>query len=174
MLSDNQLTHHQGRLMVITIIALAMTTGAGIFAGYVCLTADWEVVDRPPKVFNVMGAVTGFLIYGISFAATMLFPRTPDTIRPPTSRDNSTSTAVEDSAIQGIIKLITTEYAVRYALMEGAIFLNIMVLMLEARWLTVVTVCVGFALMVLRFPFKFRTTAQLCQRFEEWQRTSLS
>lgn len=170
MLSDQQLHPYRGRFMVIQIVAFALMMGALVFTGIISQMVNWEVIGNPPKIFNVLGAATAFLMYAISFGATLLFPRLPTDVASPQNSTDEVDESVQKSAIEAILKLMTTEYVVRYAIMEGGVFLNAMVLMLEPRWITVVAIGVGVLLMILRFPLKLRTLPQLCQRYEEWHR----
>ncbi|MEL7497897.1 MAG: hypothetical protein AAFN77_09825 [Planctomycetota bacterium] len=169
MLNEQQWSKVSTRLTVIQIVALAMIMGSVFFAGLIASMADWSFIGEPIKMLNVIGAGTALLIYGISFAAPMIFPSIPKEI--PKLGGDEPSDQLKDKAVAGILALISIETVIKYALIQGGIFLNAMVFMLEPRWVTLIIVALGGLLMLLRFPLKFRLRGNIDQRIEEWQRS---
>ena len=167
MLSDQLLETFKPKLLALQIVPLAMMGGAVVFAGAISTMADWSVVDRPFKIFNLIGAGTAVCMYVLAFVVPSLFPKTPDQLPQP---GDQLSSDLEEKAVSGIIGLLTTETIIRYALIEGGVMLNLMVLMLEARWVSVIVAGLGFVLMLLCFPLNSRLQDRISDRFDAWRR----
>lgn len=164
MLSDDQLRDIQPRLMINLIVAGAIFMGGVLFAAVIAITADWNVVGQPSKMLNTLGAGTAIVMYGLAFAIPRTFPRVPDSVAPQQGE------ATFLVGLQQIASLMTTETIVRYALIEGGVFLNITVFMLEPRWVTAVVIGLGLLVMLVSLPLPGRAVNQFQQRVEQWQR----
>ena len=167
MLSDEQIKQLRGKIMTLVIIAAALVNGALVFAFIVGAVTDWTDVNRPLKIFNLIAAGTALLMYVLAFLVPTLFPKAPEKV-PAAAGGIPTSDPDEDKlrAALEVLSLLTNETVIRFALLEGGILLNVMVCMLEPRWISVGAAGLGFLLMLICFPFPGRVVRSIEDRLD--------
>lgn len=166
MLTEQQRSEVRPRLFALQIIAISMIFGAIVFAGMVASMADWSLIYEPIKMLNTIGIGTAVVMFIIAFLAPSMIPPVPVNVgKAPVDPDP----AQDAKAIKGIIASLSTETVIRFAILEGAIFLNVMVFMLEPRVATIVVIGIAVFLMLASMPFPFRSMTKLNHRFENWR-----
>ena len=164
MINDEQLEAIRPRLMINTIIGAAILMGGLMFGAVIGSTADWSLIGQPTKMLNTLGAGTAIVMYGLAFGVPQLFPRVPETSAPDPSDPGF------QAGLQQIAGLLTTETITRFAILEGGVFLNITVFMLEPRWITAIAAGLGLLIMLFILPLPGRTIDQFQTRADQWQR----
>lgn len=164
MLNEQQNTVALGTIRTTQIIAAAMTLGALFFAGTMALiVVDWGEFGGPVKLMSTLAAASTIIFFGLAMIIPSLFPTLPEDIK---ALDDP---AVQNLAVAEIGKLLTSQTVVRYALLEACVFTNVLPLMFEPRWVSVIAAGLGILLMFVFFPASSRQLRKIAHRFESWK-----
>lgn len=164
MLNEQQNTIAGGTIGVTQILAAAMTLGAVFFAGTMALiVVDWSQLGGPVKLMSTLATASTIIFLGLAAVIPSMFPTLPEKIKA------SDDPATQNRAIAEIGKLLTSQTVVRYALLEACVFANVLPLMFEPRWISIVGAGIGILVMLAFFPTRSRLLAKIERHFEEWQ-----
>ncbi len=144
MVSDEQLALMRPKLATARIIAAALIVGVLIFTGLLFVIVDWEKLGEPLKLLTLIGAVTGVALFAMSIFAPGLFAGGA-TIGTKDATDS-------EKEVKSLANSFVVETLIRYFLIEGAIFLNLMVFMLEPHKASLIVVAIGVLLMLVSYP----------------------
>ena len=144
MLTPEQIADIRPKLVLIQTIAAALIIGVVVFAAVIFAIVDWGNLNDRLKMLSLIGAVTGIFMFGLSIVAPKIFASGRDAA-PPADSDQS-------NAIKPILESLMAENLIRFALIEAAIFLNLMVFMIESHRAALVVVGIGILLMLICFP----------------------
>jgi hypothetical protein len=158
MLTPEQITDIRPKLVVIQIIATALIIGVIVFAAVIFAIVDWGNLNARLKMLSLIGTVTGIFMFGLSIVAPKVFASGND-VAPPADSDQS-------DAIKSILDSLMAENVIRFALIEAAIFLNLMVFMIEPHRAALVVVGIGILLMLICFPRQSRMITTIENRLE--------
>jgi len=144
MLTDEQVQQIRPRLLTIQAVAAALIVGDLMFAGAISVVVDWENVAERVKMLTLIGMIAGVFIYALSIVVPKVFASGTN-LRPPTK-------VVDQEEIASTANTMMTEVLIRFALINGAIFLNLMVFLIEIHIASLVVAAIGLLLMVALFP----------------------
>jgi uncharacterized membrane protein len=144
MLTPEQTENIRPKLAVIQMIAAALIVGVIVFAGVIFAIVDWENLNERIKMLSLFGAATGILMFGFSIVAPRVFASSHH-VALPAKPDQS-------EAIKPVLDSLMAEHIIRFALIEAAIILNLMVFMIEPHRAALVVVGIGILLMLIFFP----------------------
>lgn len=145
MLDQEQIKRIQPKLLFIQVIAGALILGALSFAAAMIVIVDWENLNDAVKMLTLFAGATGLFIFVMSIFVPMIFTSHPQATQ-------ATDGARENSAIDAAVTTLVTESLIRYALLEGGIFLNLMVLIIEPHLASLVVAGIGLLFMLALFP----------------------
>ncbi len=160
MLTREQSERIKPRLLAIQIVSLGILMGAILFAGVVATIIDWNDLNRNVKLMSLIGAATGCSMYGLAFIALKIFSSS-STQSLAFELKKSNQELDEEQAIDGCLNQLLTNKIIFSAIVEGAIFLNLMTFMLEQSVVALTVAGAGILLLVISFPFKSRLIGQL-------------
>jgi hypothetical protein len=164
MLNEQQSTIANGTIGVTQILAGAMTLGALFFAGTMALVVvDWSQLGGPVKLMSTLATASTIIFLGLAIVIPSLFPTLPEKIKA------SDDPVTQNRAIAEIGKLLTSQTVVRYAILEACVFANVLPLMFEPRWVSIIGAGIGVLTMLAFFPMKSRLLAKIADRFEAWK-----
>lgn len=158
MLTPEQTNNVRPKLVSIQIIAAAMIVGALVFTAVICTLVDWANLNKHLKMLSLIGTVSGILMLGLSFVAPRVFASGYE-VSLPTDSDQST-------AIKAILDTLVAENLIRFALIEAALFLNLMVFMIEPHRAGLVIVGIGVSLMLIYFPRQSKMISVIADRLD--------
>ncbi len=144
MLTPEQITAIQPKLVVIQLIAAALITGVLVFAGVICAVADWGGLNDRLKMLSLIGAVSGVFMFVLSVVAPKVFASG--------QAESGPAASDQPDVIKTHLNSLLTETLIRFALIEAAIFLNSMVFMIESHRVSLVVVGIGILVMLFCFP----------------------
>ena len=144
MLTDEQVQQIRPRLLTIQAIAAALIVEVLFLAGVLSAIVDWENVADRVKMLTLIGMIAGVFIYALSIVVPRVFASGTN-LRPPTK-------VVDQYEIASTASTMMTEVLIRFALINGAIFLNLMVFCIEIHVASLVVAAIGLLLMVAFFP----------------------
>lgn len=146
MLDQAQITRIKPKLMLIQVVALALILGAMAFAAVSSVIVDWENRNDQIKMLTLFAMTSGLFIFAMSIFIPKFFATNH------TAGQHSTRESVSDKSVDAIVPMLMTETVIRYALIEGGVFLNLMVLIIEPHLATAVVAGIGLVLMLAMFP----------------------
>jgi hypothetical protein len=157
MLNQDQIKRIQPKLLLIQVIAAALILGALAFATAMSVMVDWENLNDQVKMLTLFAGVSGLFISVMSIFVPKIFASHPGVTK-------ATGDALEDRDIDAAVATLTTESLIRYAMLEGAVFLNLMVLIIEPHLASLVVAGIGLLLMIVLFPRQSRLVAAIEDR----------
>ena len=143
MLSEEQKTRLRPRIVALQSIAGIMLVASTLVAGVIATIAIWDELGDPLSMLPLIGTIFGILMIGSGIVFPLVFA------------GESVTGNSEEEKINSAVQAITVEFLVRFALIQAALFTNLMVLMLD---LHVVTLgIIGLATVVFLFLFPFQS-----------------
>ena len=143
MLSEEQRTKLRPRVASLQSIAGAMLAGAILAAVVIGTIADWDELGDPLSMLPLIGAVFGMLMVGSGIVFPLVF-----------AGELATGDS-EEEKLKSAAQAVSVEYLVRFALVEAALFTNLLVLMLDLH--TVTLGIVGLAILTFLFLFPIQS-----------------
>lgn len=169
MLNEEQIQSLAPKFRVIQILAIAILMGALMFTGVIFALADWNAVDANTKFLAVIGALTGFSLLGLAWIVPSLTAGSTEQIARDVAVEPDDPNFDEQVADRFLAQMQTRQI-VFYAILEAAIFLNLIVFHLESSILSLIVIGLAFAAMVIGFPGKSRLLARLEQQINDVKR----
>jgi len=165
MLSKEQTQQVAPKLLATQLVIVAMLIGLIALVAVICFAlVDFDNLNPRIKMLTLIGFVAGMLLFGLSVVVPKIFA----TDVPVKGNDE----AAESSAISAIVNAMFTENVARAAVIEGGVFLNAIVFMLEPHIASLVVIGIGVLLMLASFPLRNRQLATLEERFEQFKRSA--
>lgn len=172
MLSQELQQYIVPKVRVGQFIAGGLLMGVIMFSGCISLIANWENYGQPLKLLTLIGAVAGFSVFILSLLLPILFSKVPtklEVLKKASNFDELDKDAQDKVTADLILNMLATEKIVRGALIEGAIFLNVVVFLLEPHLVSLVVVGAGFLLMLVMFPRVSRVLAKTEDRIRDFR-----
>lgn len=164
MLTKDQKQQAAPKFLLTQIVAVALMLGVfGLIAVICFVLVDFDNLNPRIKMLTLIGFVAGMLLYGVSIVVPRIFA----TDLPAKTDDESG----ERKAITSIVNAMLTEKIAQVAVVEGGIFLNAIVFMLEPHVSSLVVIGIGIVLMFAYFPRRSRQMAVLEERLESFQKS---
>lgn len=170
MLDREQLTRINPKLRTIQIICGALVLGSLAFTLVVSVLIDWRLMTGEIKLLTLIGAVTGLMLCSMAMIVPRLITSSPTHLAAQLLSKSETGEVSDATIIDASLENLQTNRILFYALIEGAIFLNLMTFLLEQSAGALVIVGIGFALMVFAFPFTGRLTGWIEQNLTDIRR----
>lgn len=146
--------HDQLRPTTKTLQAVsASMAAAALIGGIVIVGMVPEALNNKPKMLVMLGGFTGMVSYGLSFVVAAVFNT------PIPADETPTEAQIKKAAGQ-----IANSHVIRCAIIEGGIFLNLMVLLLERNFISAAVVVLGFLLLCVLFPTHRRFAKAISRR----------
>jgi hypothetical protein len=122
-----------------------------------------DPLNNDPNMLVILGAFTGMVSFGLSYVVAAIFNSDHSSNSAQNHNNNSTNLNPEDSAnplvdadtekqIQRASSQVMNSHIVRSAIIEGAVFLNLMVLLLERNYISVAVILLGVLLLLVLMP----------------------
>jgi hypothetical protein len=170
MLTTEQQNLAQPKLKTILIIYGALGMGMLMFLVTIGLIADWKKLSTEADMMALMGAVVGLMTYGMSFIVPKLMSADPAEIAANLTKQSGTSAVPAEEVINSLVSNYTNNRIVAGALLEGGVFLNLIVFLIEPNTVSIAVALIGFLIFVFRFPFLGGQMAKLDSDLREVQR----
>jgi hypothetical protein len=146
---------------MIQVVAGALLLGVLILSGVIFVAlVDLNDLNPAVKMLTLIGAVAGVSLYCVSLVLPKLFSAA-------VNKSGSDSETVQRNAVTSIMRSLTTENIARLALIEGGVFLNAVVMILEPHKVTIGILIAGIVLMLLLFPRRGKLISTLEDRLSE-------
>ena len=156
MLSNEQIQQLRPKLLSIQVISGFLMLGVLAFAGLMVMIVDWDDLNDRVKMLTLIAAATGVLILVLSIFIPNAFS---SDVRPSGDSESDQSTAAT-----AIANMLVTENLIRFALLESAIFLNLVVFFLEPHLVSLAVAGFGLLLMLAFFPRQSRMISVIEER----------
>lgn len=170
MLTAEQQNKIQPKLKTILIIYSALGMGMLSLGGVIAAIVDWKKLSTEADMMALMGAIAGLMTFGMSFIVPKLMSANPAEIAASLTKQNGTTAVPPEQIINGLVSNYTNSRIIAGALLEGGVFLNLILLLIEPTTVSIAVVSIGFLIFVFRFPFLGRQMAQLDSDLKEVQR----
>ena len=140
---------------VIQVVCGALIMGVIFFAAVLSMIADWDPTHFDLTLLSIVGLVIAAGCYAVSvFLPNMMAGNAlqviADQIR------NSKRELNSDEGRNLVANQYVTTTIVRYAVIEGAVFANLLFFFVDHAAVCLVVAAIGLALMILFFPFPGR------------------
>ena len=152
MLNQEQIDRIQPKLVLVQAVAAALILGALGFAAMISVIVDWENLNDQTKMLTMIAGATGVFIFVMSIFVPKIFANKPTAAA-------AVNSPIEDKDIDAALPMMMTETLIRYALIEGGIFLNAMVMIIEPHLASLIVAGTGLLLMLVLFPLQSKMIA---------------
>ncbi len=137
-------------------ISLALIMGPFLFVAVILAAIGTEDLHTEPKMLILLAAATGLLNYVLSFFFGPVFRKTVNATDP-----------VQLSDVKTVVGGMQTSHIIQCAMIEGGIYLNLVVLLLDHGMINLVIGALGTLLLLLLFPTEGRTVRGIEKRLNE-------
>ncbi|QEG25104.1 hypothetical protein [Mariniblastus fucicola] len=150
-LSKSELEQVAKPTQTLQIIGGAMIMGVSVAGVMLSAVAGFAKLDTELSMLVAMAAMTGAVMYSIAFGAFKML---------------SSQTDSKSDDLMSNFKVLQTAWIVRFAIIEGACFLNLMVTLVEHSLITLFVAVFGVLLMVIGFPRTMKVEELLEERMK--------
>lgn len=144
----------RGTTKVLQAVSASMAA-ATLIGSIVIIGVLPEALDSKPNMLVLLAAFTAMISYGLSFVVAAVFNT------PVAADEVPTDDQVKKAAGQ-----IASSHVIRSAIIEGGVFLNLMVLLLERNFISVAVIALGFLLLCVLFPTHGRFANAISRRLK--------
>lgn len=152
MLSPEQKSEVLPKLITILIIHCALVMGVVMFAVVMSFITDWSKLSNEAGMLSLMAAITGLMTYGMSFIVPKLLRASPATIAANLVKRKQTKDVADQAILEALVNNHMSSRIVAAALLEGGLFLNLIMFLIEPNTVLIAMVIIGLALLLLRTP----------------------
>ena len=165
MLTNEQSASIAPKLLSIQIISAAILMGAVCFAVVIAFIVNWEELTTTVPLMTLIGAATGVSLLMLSFVAPRI--AAANTVQATAFQLAQKKRDVDDEqTLLELVQQLTVNQIIFSALIEGAIFLNLIVFMLDKSQVSLFVVGIGLVILILSFPTGTRIQNRLVDRME--------
>lgn len=136
-LTQEQLDRIRQPGLTLKIICGALIAGPCMFSVMLCVILDFNSLDIDLGMLVLLAASSGAVMYSMSYIAFKVL---------------SAHTASKNDSTESHFQTLQTAWIVRFAIAEGAVFLNLLVTFAEHSLITMFVALVGLLVMVIGFP----------------------
>lgn len=140
----------QPSVKTMQVITMALAMVPILFIAVILAAINTESLHTEPKMLILMAAATGVVSYLLSFFFGPAFRKSVNASEP-----------VEYSDVKTLLAGLQTSHVIQCAMIEGGIYLNLVVLLLDHGWVSLYVAGVGMVLLVFLFPTKGRTVRKI-------------
>lgn len=152
-------SHESLRRTTKVLQAVTATMSMGAVIGLIVVVGSVpEALNNDPNMLVILGAFTGMVSYGLSYVVASILNQSVSTGANgnPNSPQNKFYDPAHDPAsdpqFERISSKIANSHIIRSAIIEGAVFLNLMVLLLERNYISVTVILLGVMLLAVLMP----------------------
>ena len=145
MLTPEQTQRIQPKLKLVQIVAGALIFGALAFAAGMSLMVDWENLNDELKMLTMMASGSSLLLFVMSIFVPVIFAGN-------SSEFDHSGAPPDDASVDQAVPMLISETLIRFSLIEGGVFLNLMVLIIEPHVALIVVAGIGLLVMLALFP----------------------
>ncbi len=160
MLSPTQVQRAKPKLLLIQLIAAAILIGAFFFTGIILTMTDWSKFPGDGRIMSLLGAITGFAMLGLAWIVPNLIATSSTQIAAEVIRFRD-SDQLDDKIIEGSLASLVFRRIVFSAIIDGAIFLNLIVFFIEQNTVNLAIIGLGLLVMVVGFPIQSRLISKI-------------
>ncbi len=142
MLSDEQIKRAESKIWMVQIATAAIMSTTVILTPIMLMIVQWETLTGPAKMLTTIAGFAAFCLYLMSTVISMIFSSKP--------ADHLS----DDAAIDSVFGMLSTETLIRFALINGAAFINLLVFMVEPHIASLIAAGIGLLMMLFYFPRK--------------------
>ena len=140
---------------VIQLICASLIFGVLTFAIVIGVIVGFNNINSDLGIMTLIGIVIAATTYGLSFVVPAVAAKgTLESVR--TKFKKSGESLDSPLGYEKLAGIFNTSVILRYALIEGSIFLNLVVFFLEKSSYSLMISAIGIILMVVCFPFPGR------------------
>jgi len=150
---------------VLQIICLAMMAGVMFFLMIVLFISKAKINSGMPLI-TMVGVVFAIPAYVCSFIVPRIVASTGLKVAA-TKLDDEGHKADSETGLKSIFGLLQTTSIIRYALLEGAMFFNLIAFLLEGSVVSLIIVGLGLAIMAAHFPRQEASIAWVEERVSD-------
>ena len=161
MLASEQITRITPKLRVIQLTSAAILVGAVVFACMVMAIVDWDAITGNIKMMTLIGAVTGLCCFGLAFIAPRLANSSTTHVAAQLLTKNARAEIDDAKIIDAQLENFSSASVMFAAIVEAAVFLNLITFLLEQSTAALVIVGIGFVLLIFNFPLRSRMIGKL-------------
>lgn len=136
------------RLMQVITMVLVMSPI--LFIAVILAAIDTESLHTEPKMLVLLAAATGVVNYLLSFFFGPAFRKSVNASDP-----------VQYADVKTLLAGLKTSHIIQCAMIEGGIYLNLVVLLLDHGWFNLYIAGLGMVLMIFLFPTNGRTVRKI-------------
>ena len=153
MLSEDQQSQIRARVRQFQLAAIGMMIFVLVLLPLVLFTVDLKHIYGQAKLLTMIAAVGAIGMLAMATVVPKIFGG------PTPNRPN-------DEAVRSMAYSLSLESLIRFALLEGAVFLNLIVFMLEPHIVSLTVAGIGFLLMLFFFPSSKRISSTIDRRLQ--------
>ena len=127
--------------------------GAFLFGIVIAAIVDWDNVSTDLKMITLFGAATAVSMYVLSFVIPMVMSSS--------SADAPPVPTVDDQQLDSAFQTYLSSHIIHCAMLEGGIFLNLMVFMIERSLISLIVAGLGFGILLVAFPSNSRIASRV-------------
>ena len=149
----------------IQITSAGIVIGAVLFAAVIVSIVNWEEVTTDVPLMTLIGTVTGVSLFMLSFVVPRV--AAASSVQATAHQLAQEKRSVDDGrTLLELAQQLTINQILFAALIEGAIFLNLIVFLLDKSQASLIVVAIGLAILILGFPTGSRIEKRLVNRME--------
>ena len=152
MLSEEQKTRLRPRVISLQSTAGAMIVASALAASVIAAIANWDELGDRLSMLPLIGAIFGLMMIGSGITFPLVF-----------AGEFATGDS-EEERVKSAVQSVSVEYLIRFALVQAALFTNLLVLMLDLHTVTLGIVGFEMATLLFLFPFQSRFVGSVEKR----------
>lgn len=145
-LPTEMITRIKPSVRTMQVITMALAMGPILFIAAIFAAIDTEDLHTFPKMLILLAAATGIVSYLLSFFFGPVFRKSVNAADP-----------VEYADVRTLMAGLQTSHIVQCAMIEGGIYLNLIVLLLDHGLFNLYIAGLGMVLLLFLFPTAGRT-----------------
>jgi hypothetical protein len=157
MLTPEQVQRIQPKLTLVQIVAGALIFGALAFAAGMSLMVDWGNLNDELKMLTMMASGSSLLLFVMSIFVPVIFAGN-------SSEFDNSGTPPDDASVDRAVPMLISETLIRYSLIEGGVFLNLTILIIEPHVALIVVTAIGLLVMLALFPRRSKMISTIEKR----------
>ncbi len=125
---------------------MALMMAPILFIAVILAAINTDNLHSEPKMLILLAAATGVVSYLLSFFFGPAFRKTVNASEP-----------VDYTDVKTLLSGLQTSHVIQCAMIEGGIYLNLVVLLLDHGWVNLYIAGLGIVLLAFLFPTQSRT-----------------
>ena len=144
-------------------VFLALGAGLLMFAIAIGFVVDWERFSTEAGMISLMGAVTGLMMFGMSFMVPKLIGSTRDQVAAQLIKEAGGGEITDLRIYDSLADNLWWDRILAGMILESGIFLNFLTFFVEPNSVALAVILIGAVIYLFRFPFIFRQKMRLAR-----------